>query len=1129
MPQPTSVSKFAANPAFFSKWLLIGVLVVDLFVVALAMLGLAQDREQRQEHTRTNTRNLAHVLEEHVNGVINKVDLALLTVVDEHARQSATGSIDGDAMNRLLAKQLAHIPELLSLRIADAQGVVKYGPGVESGAPVNNADRDYFIAARDVAEDGLVVSKPLFARISKKWAITLARPLKGKGGVFEGVVYVNVALESLSKTFSRIDIGKQGFIGLRDTEMGLITRHPLPPNFAEAVGSKVVSNEIRELVAKGQTTGTYLARAGIDNIERIISFRRFTGQPFYIFVGISTEDYLADWRADIVRVALLVGVFLLITWIAAWTIRRDWRRQFAAAEKLAEQEAKFRTVADNTYDWEYWQGPNQEIRYMTPSCERITGYSVAEFSADPGLIDRIIHPDDAHLWHGHGADCAGTIDSTLDFRIVRKDGQIRWVAHGCQAVFGADGQTLGRRASNRDITERKNSEASEARLRTSLRHLSEVSALTHLSLNEQFHQALAIGAAHLKLEMGIVSHIENDVYEVVAQVSPPDTLRDGMTFNYGLTYCSITLDKGSVLAIPDMGHSPYLGHPCYQEFKLETYIGAPIMVNGRAYGTVNFSSLRPYPRAFDEGDQEFIALLARWAGSALEREQATQLLAENRRFLETIVENEPECVKLLARDGTLLQMNRAGLNMIEADSPDQAVGRLIQPVIAPAFRNEFMALTRRVFKGESGNLEFELCGLKGTRRWLDTHAVPLRDAEGKVTALLAVTRDITERKRAEEMLRRSKEQFDAILNATTESIFLVDGSGIVLAVNPTGAQRLGHTPEALLGKCIFEFFPPDVATARRPVMEEVMLTGKAKYIEDSRNGRHFSQFYYPVTDHNGEATAIVVFAIDITARRRAEEALHQLNATLDLRVKAEVSKNMEQERLLIQQSRLAAMGEMIGNIAHQWRQPINAIGLLLANIKDSYEYGELTAAEVDRQVEIGRRLVSKMSETIDDFRNFFKPNKEKAAFSLKQAVDETLEILAASLRNHNIQVKVEGDAEVVGYGFPNEYAQVLLNLLNNAKEAILNRDIENGAISIHITHRDGQACLVVSDNGGGIAEDHLAKIFDPYFTTKEKGTGIGLYMSKLIIEDNMSGKIAARNIDNGAEFTITCPLAGESS
>jgi signal transduction histidine kinase len=264
-------------------------------------------------------------------------------------------------------------------------------------------------------------------------------------------------------------------------------------------------------------------------------------------------------------------------------------------------------------------------------------------------------------------------------------------------------------------------------------------------------------------------------------------------------------------------------------------------------------------------------------------------------------------------------------------------------------------------------------------------------------------------------------------------------------------------------------------------------------------------------------------------RKEAEETIRQLNQSLEIKVQEEVAKNRAKDHIVIQHSRLAAMGEMIGNIAHQWRQPINALGLVLANIGDAHAHQELTQEYLDEEIDIGTRLIDKMSTTIDDFRNFFKPNKEKKAFSLKAVLENSLSILSASLKNNNIAVAVEIAEDVLAYGYPNEFSQALLNLVNNAKDAIVAKHRHDGLIRLRVSYQGNQGVITVSDNGGGIPEQILPKIFDPYFTTKESGTGIGLYMSKMIIENNMNGKITVRNSGDGAEFTVSCPLAAESA
>ncbi|MBZ0092668.1 MAG: GAF domain-containing protein [Sulfuricellaceae bacterium] len=278
----------------------------------------------------------------------------------------------------------------------------------------------------------------------------------------------------------------------------------------------------------------------------------------------------------------------------------------------------------------------------------------------------------------------------------------------------------------------------------------------------------------------------------------------------------------------------------------------------------------------------------------------------------------------------------------------------------------------------------------------------------------------------------------------------------------------------------------------------------------------------PLQDKNGAVVGIIESERDITERVQAEQATQQLNETLESRVKTEVAKNLENERLLIQQARLAAMGEMVGNIAHQWRQPINALGLLLGNLKDAYDYGDLNKEYLNQSVNNGQQMIQKMSTTIDDFRNFFKPTKEKYNFGLRAAIGDTLNIVGPSFENHNIALIVEEGEEVAVNGYPNEFSQVLLNVLNNAKDAITDAKRAGGSIKIRVGHDDEKGWVSVQDDGEGIPAASATKIFDPYFTTKEEGTGIGLYMSKMIMK-HMGGNIVAGNTSEGAEFVLSLP------
>lgn len=262
------------------------------------------------------------------------------------------------------------------------------------------------------------------------------------------------------------------------------------------------------------------------------------------------------------------------------------------------------------------------------------------------------------------------------------------------------------------------------------------------------------------------------------------------------------------------------------------------------------------------------------------------------------------------------------------------------------------------------------------------------------------------------------------------------------------------------------------------------------------------------------------------ARMMAE--IGEFNAQLEQRVNDEVARNREKDHLLIQQSRLAVMGEMINNIAHQWRQPLNALGLVLGNLRDALRFNELTEDYLESQVAEGWRYIENMSNTINDFRNFFRPDKDTEVFSLKSTIQEAVKLVDASFKAHCIELIIDAPEDVEMRGFPNEYAQVLLNLMTNAKEAILVSSDEGGKITVALRKLAGTAQVTVTDNGGGIDDEILSRLFEPYFSTKNTGTGIGLYMSKMIIENSMRGQINTRNVTGGAEFEIVTPISSNN-
>ncbi len=257
---------------------------------------------------------------------------------------------------------------------------------------------------------------------------------------------------------------------------------------------------------------------------------------------------------------------------------------------------------------------------------------------------------------------------------------------------------------------------------------------------------------------------------------------------------------------------------------------------------------------------------------------------------------------------------------------------------------------------------------------------------------------------------------------------------------------------------------------------------------------------------------------EIKARQEAEKEL-KIEVEARLRTAEELRAK---EQVLMMQSRQAAMGEMIGNIAHQWRQPLNTLGLMIQTLPIMQEMGELDGQVVENTAQKAMKLIRHMSRTVDDFRNYFRPEKEKVRFFASETVARTTELVAESFKDSGITIEIHTEDDSIINGYPNEFSQALLNILMNARDAHLEREMCEPKVIIKIGKSSEKTLVSISDNAGGIPEEIIGKIFDPYFTTKDpdRGTGVGLFMSKSIIEKNMGGRITVRNTDDGAEFRI---------
>ena len=256
--------------------------------------------------------------------------------------------------------------------------------------------------------------------------------------------------------------------------------------------------------------------------------------------------------------------------------------------------------------------------------------------------------------------------------------------------------------------------------------------------------------------------------------------------------------------------------------------------------------------------------------------------------------------------------------------------------------------------------------------------------------------------------------------------------------------------------------------------------------------------------------------------QKKEELLQDLNKNLEKKIDEALKEAKKKDRAMLHQSRLARMGAMLSMIAHQWRQPLSEVSGILMELETANKFKKLDDKLVKESIDESNRLIQFMSHTIDDFRNFFKPDKKKVDFYIDDACNEAITLASASIKSFNIKLNKRVKCNSVINGYEREFAQVMLNLISNAKDILNQRKTKNPQIDIVIDYIDSEAIITVEDNAGGVEEEHLEMIFEPYFTTKEssKGTGLGLYMSKMIIEKNMNGELSVENSSKGALFKV---------
>ncbi|MBF0607782.1 MAG: PAS domain-containing sensor histidine kinase [Candidatus Magnetobacterium sp. LHC-1] len=504
------------------------------------------------------------------------------------------------------------------------------------------------------------------------------------------------------------------------------------------------------------------------------------------------------------------------------------------------------------------------------------------------------------------------------------------------------------------------------------------------------------------------------------------------------------------------------------------------------------------------------------------RQRAEQMSREKSIYLDCILNSSTD-MGIIATDIDLyIKYYNQEAERLLGFKKDEVLGKTVTQMhkLANVAPLRFSSTLERLRKTETHNFAIQLKKDDGVC-FIEARVSGIWDEQTTLVGYVMMIKDVTRQRAEQERMRRLIRSVES----AGESVVITDTSGVIEYVNPSFTKLTGYEARDVIG-------------------------GKPNLL---KSGLHSANFYKGLWDtilggevwhgeltnkrkdgslYDAQLTVAPVFADSdnkiegFIAIQRDISELKALHKSLAIKVENGIRENQEQQQMLVQQSKMAAMGEMIGAIAHQWRQPLNGLGVMIQDVIDAYEYGELNKEYLDNFTSDALKQISFMSNTIDDFRNFFRPSKEKAEFSVVRTIRKVIDIVRAMLYTNNINLRLTGEEDITVTGYRNEFMQVMLNLINNARDAILqsreHKDTQDGLISIDVSRDSAVVRIEIKDNGGGIPDDIRNKLFEPYFTTKGEGhgTGIGLHLSRVIIERNMGGRLYADNDAEGAVFTI---------
>ncbi|UCD34824.1 MAG: PAS domain S-box protein [Nitrospiraceae bacterium] len=744
-------------------------------------------------------------------------------------------------------------------------------------------------------------------------------------------------------------------------------------------------------------------------------------------------------------------------------------------EALQKSEERFRSLVETTSDWIWEVNENAVYTYSSPRVREILGYAPGDVLGKRPFD--LMPEDEARRVERIFRDIAASRKpfSWLENININKKGHNVYLETSGVPVFDDDGRFRGYRGIDRDITGRRESEKalrdSEERYRT----LAEYSLFGIWQITPEGHTLFINPAMCRMLEIERADELTGVPYNSFFTEKSLETVKE--------EYRKRLAGKASQYEVELIGKK---GRHLYVVLN-----GAPLM----------------------DAEGNLQSLIGTFV-DITERRKTEQALKESEQYLRTIIETEPECVKVIAQDGTLVTMNPAGLAMIEADSLEQVAGKSLGHLLTPEYRERFHSLNQSVLSGNRENLEFEITGLKGGRRWLHMHAVPLRTAGGDIIGVLGVTKDITDKKKAEDKIRLSEEKFSKAFRSSPTFITISTlDEGTYIDVNDAFIQASGYTRAELVGHSALELGVWVNPSDRDEMLSRLREQGSVRNMETRLRMK------------NGEVVTVLYSAECMNIERRP----------CILSVKLDITGRKMLESQLLHAQKLEAVGQLAGGVAHDFNNVLTAIisngYLLKGRLKGNDEAGALA----DRII----TLSNNAARVVQELLLFSRKKKVEMSFVHINEVFRGVGTLLGDFMGRGIEITERyTDRHLYVMADRVQLEQVIINLATNARDAMPNGGrltietnlavIDSTFIGKHGMGSQGtHVLLAVSDSGTGMDRATVERIFEPFFTTKEvgKGPGLGLSIVYGIIQQHRGFILVDSKPGQGTSFRIYLPLA----